>query len=76
MMLKLLIWSMLQDYYKEKYGSYILYCADEFYITAEEEIPSIHRYEDFPQIEKRGMLALMKEEFDEYFKQLPDIIQM
>lgn len=65
----------LQDYYKEKYGSYILYCADEFYITAEEEIPSIHRYEDFPQIENGvGMLALMKEEFDEYFKQLPDII--
>lgn len=65
----------LQDFYKEKYGSYILYCADEFYITAGEEIPPVHRYEDFPQIENGvGMLALMEEEFNAAFLDLPDEI--
>lgn len=62
-----------QDEYKEKFDNYFIYCADEFYLTAEEEIPSIKRYEDFPQIENGvGMLALLKQEFNEYFNCLPN----
>lgn len=55
----------------EKYGSRIIYAADEFYLKAEREIPQPESYEDFPQFENGvGMLSLFKSEF---YDMLPDI---
>lgn len=55
----------------EKYGSRIIYAADEFYLKAEREIPQPENYEDFPQFENGvGMLSLFKSEF---YDMLPDI---
>ena len=51
---------------KEKYDTAFVFAADEFYITAEREIPPAEAYEDFPQIENGvGMLALTMSEADE-----------
>ncbi len=48
----------------EKYGSRVVYIADEFYLKAEKPIPSYEEYEDFPQIENGvGLIASLKEEF-------------
>lgn len=51
---------------KAEKGTAFVFAADEFYITAEREIPPVEAYEDFPQIENGvGMLALtMKEAND------------
>ncbi|MBM7686536.1 DUF512 domain-containing protein [Defluviitalea raffinosedens] len=64
-----------QDYFKKKYNNSFIYAADEFYLTGEVEIPEFEKYEDFPQIENGvGMVALMKHEFDEYYKTLPEVL--
>ncbi len=48
----------------EKYGSRVIYIADEFYLKAEMPIPSYDEYEDFPQIENGvGLIASLKDEF-------------
>ena len=53
----------LQEENRKKYGSRIVYIADEFYLKAEREIPDIEVYEDFPQIENGvGMLSSMQDE--------------
>ncbi len=49
-----------------KYGSRIVYLADEFYIKAGREIPPAADYEEFPQIENGvGMIASMRKEFQQ-----------
>jgi len=54
-----------------KYGSRIVFIADEFYIMAGLEIPDYCVYEDFPQIENGvGLVAMLKKEFDDYFEEL------
>jgi len=54
-----------------KYGSRIVYIADEFYIMGELEIPDYCVYEDFPQIENGvGLIAMLKKEFDDYLGNL------
>ncbi len=35
----------------EKYGSRLVFAADEFYLKAERQMPKAEEYEDFPQIE-------------------------
>lgn len=58
----------------EKYGSRIVYAADEFYLKAEREIPEPECYEDFPQFENGvGMLSLLKHEFYDLLPTLNDI---
>ncbi|MBR6523162.1 MAG: DUF512 domain-containing protein [Clostridia bacterium] len=53
-----------QKFYK-KYGTRIVYLADEFYLKAEMPIPDAEEYEDFPQIENGvGLISSMQEEFD------------
>ena len=48
----------------EKCGSRIIYASDEFYLTAEREIPPYSEYEDFPQIENGvGTTAKFLKEF-------------
>ncbi len=59
--------SVVESFQKEflkKYGTRLVYPADELYLKAEKEIPDAEEYEDFPQIENGvGLLASMKEEF-------------
>jgi len=50
----------------DKVGSSFAFCSDEFYVTAEKQLPDFEYYEDFAQIENGvGMLAKFKREFDE-----------
>ncbi|HHV29635.1 DUF512 domain-containing protein [Acetivibrio mesophilus] len=50
-----------------RYGSRIVYLADEFYIMGGLEIPDYCVYEDFPQIENGvGLIAMFKKEFYDY----------
>lgn len=53
----------------EKYGTRIVYLADEFYIMAEVELPTCEEYEDFPQIENGvGLMSLLLDGFYEHIK--------
>lgn len=55
----------------EKFGSRVVYIADEFYIMAGNRIPDYDTYEDFPQIENGvGLIAQLKQEFWECFQDL------
>lgn len=50
----------------DKFGTRIVYAADEFYLKAEREIPEPECYEEFQQFENGvGMLSLFKSEFYE-----------
>ncbi len=64
----------------EKYGTRIVFAADEFYIKANLPIPDESFYEDFAQLDNGvGMCALLKSEFvaacenEEYNKSLSHI---
>ena len=53
-----------QKRFKKKYGTSLVYLADEFYISAKRELPPYEHYETFPQIENGvGMLRDLEEEF-------------
>ena len=57
----------------EKFGSRIVYAADEFYLKAERDIPEPECYEDFQQFENGvGMLSLFKSEFYELLPRIED----
>ena len=57
----------------EKFGSRIVYAADEFYLKAEREIPEPECYEDFQQFENGvGMLSLFKSEFYDLLPSIED----
>ncbi len=52
-----------KDNYK-KYGTSIVYPADEWFLLSEKEIPETAFYDDFSQIENGvGMLSTLREEF-------------
>ena len=58
---------------KKKYGSNIVFIADEVYILAKREFPSYESYEDFPQLEDGiGMVAKMRREFDKKYLRLKE----
>ena len=58
---------------KKKYGSNIVFIADEVYILAKREFPSYESYEDFPQLEDGiGMVAKMRREFDKKYLKLKE----
>ncbi len=49
----------------ENYGARIVFAADEFYLTAQKDLPAVENYEDFPQYENGvGMLSLLISEFE------------
>ena len=53
------------DEFLKEHGQRIFYAADEFYLKAGIEIPSIDYYEEFPQIENGvGLWASLKDEFE------------
>ena len=55
-----------QEYYLEKMGTRFVFAADEFYVTADHELPPYKAYEDFPVLENGvGMLVRFQQEFDE-----------
>ena len=65
------------DLFKRKLGSYFIFLADEFYLKAEREIPSAHRYEEYYQYENGvGMLRYFMDEFAEQSKNLPNKISV
>lgn len=50
----------------EKYGTRLIFPSDEFYITAERELPGGEFYEDYPQYENGvGMLRSLIDEFED-----------
>jgi len=58
---------------KKKYGSRIVYIADEMYVLAEKDIPSYTSYEDFAQLEDGiGMMAKMEHEFNKKYLRLKE----
>jgi putative radical SAM enzyme (TIGR03279 family) len=65
--------SQWQKLLYKRFGSRIVFLADEFYIMAGQELPEYEEYEDFPQLENGvGMVALLKREFNEYVYELED----
>lgn len=55
-----------QDYMYEKNGMHFIHASDEWYLLAEEELPSEERYDGYLQLENGvGMLTLLKDEFKE-----------
>jgi len=58
-----------QERLLDKYGSRIVYIADELYIMAEKPLPDYEAYEDFPQIENGvGMVSAFSYEVKEALK--------
>ncbi len=56
----------LGNSFLEKYGTRLVYLADEFYIKAQRELPCFDYYEDFPQIENGvGLMTTMNYEIAE-----------
>ena len=52
-----------QQNFLVQYGSRFVFPADEFYLLAEQQIPSIAAYEDFPQLENGvGMIAQFRQQ--------------
>lgn len=61
-----------QQQYLEKYGTRLVFAADEFYILCKRNLPSYESYEEFYQLENGvGMTALMKKELEEAMIELP-----
>lgn len=55
-----------QDYMYERYGMHFIHASDEWYLLAEEELPTEDRYDGYLQLENGvGMLTLLKDEFKE-----------
>lgn len=53
----------------EKYGTRMVYPADEFYILAERELPPTEFYEDYPQYENGvGLMRSLEDELEEALK--------
>ena len=54
-----------QAEFLEKYGTRVVFPSDEFFLTAERELPDMDYYEDFPQFENGvGMLRSLIDEFE------------
>ncbi len=62
-----------QNEFLEKYGTRLVFAADEFYITAERELPTEEEYEDYCQYENGvGMMRSLIDEFDSAFNNAED----
>lgn len=55
-----------QREFLDKFGSRVVFPSDEFFLTAERELPDMPYYEDFPQYENGvGMLRSLIDEFND-----------
>ncbi|WP_171903749.1 DUF512 domain-containing protein [Cellulosilyticum sp. I15G10I2] len=60
-----------QSYYLEKMNTRFIFAADEFYIKAEEVLPTYEEYEDFPVLDNGvGMITKFKRELTEGIQKL------
>jgi len=56
----------------ERIKTRLVFAADEFYCTAQRQIPAYETYEDFYQLENGvGMMALLKKQIEENMVKLP-----
>lgn len=56
----------ISEEFLSKYGTRLVYLADEFYIKAQRQLPPFEYYEDFPQIENGvGLMTTLSYEIDE-----------
>lgn len=61
-----------QKRFRERYGSNLVYFADEFYVLADMEFPEPEAYDDFPQLENGvGMASKFKAELRAAWDELP-----
>ena len=59
--------------YFDKFGKNLFFCSDEFYLTAERELPVDDYYEEYSQLENGvGMLRLFETEMTSFLKTLSD----
>jgi len=62
--------------YKQKWGDYFIYLADEFYLSAELKVPVTERYDEFPQVESGvGMVRDFIDHFEEQSREFPRRIE-
>ncbi|MBP1549772.1 MAG: DUF512 domain-containing protein [Oscillospiraceae bacterium] len=62
-----------QNKFLKEYGTRLVFAADEFYITAERELPPEEEYEDYCQYENGvGMMRSLINEFDSAFDNAED----
>ncbi len=62
-----------QNKFLQEYGTRLVFAADEFYITAERELPPEEEYEDYCQYENGvGMMRSLINEFDSAFDNAED----
>jgi len=62
--------------FKQKWGDYFVYLADEFYLLAEMSLPFAERYDEFPQIENGvGMVRDFIDQFEEQSLEFPHRIK-
>ncbi|ADL07739.1 DUF512 domain-containing protein [Thermosediminibacter oceani] len=55
-----------------RFGTRLVFLADEFYEIAKRDFPPFESYEDFPQWENGvGMVALLKKQLEEYIERVP-----
>lgn len=65
-----------QKYYLEKMNTRFIFAADEFYITADVDLPSYKEYEDFPVLDNGvGMLTKFKYELTQALEEIDTIIE-
>lgn len=58
-----------QDYSYELYGTHFVQASDEWYLVAQQEIPTEERYDGYMQLENGvGMIRLLMDEFHESLK--------
>lgn len=56
----------------KKHGTRMVHASDEWYLTANLEIPEASRYEGYLQLENGvGMIRSLLDEFEDYLKKLP-----
>ncbi|MGN0343038.1 MAG: DUF512 domain-containing protein [Roseburia sp.] len=59
-----------QDYCMEHYGTHFVHGGDEWYLLAEQELPSAEHYDGYLQLENGvGMITLLRDEFAEALAQ-------
>ncbi|MFZ5354746.1 MAG: DUF512 domain-containing protein [Bacillota bacterium] len=60
-----------QKMFLEKLGTRFVFVSDEFYITAQKELPEYEAYEGFPQLENGvGLITLFENEIDEQLSEI------
>jgi len=63
---------LLAERFQKQHDSYLIYLADEFYLSATYELPPAARYDDYYQYENGvGMLRYFMDEFSRQLKKFP-----